>query len=346
MGTGSAERDAEEERRRRRRRLLVALNASPDLSRDAICRLARRTDAWGEGSGARPRELSRELGVSPGQLKAARRVRRSAARLARPELERAAGLGVAVLTLDDAAYPAELFDLELPPPVLYLRGRLPARPAVAIVGSRKADPYALEAATAFARELAHAGLAIVSGLALGVDGAAHRGALEADGGRTLAVQACGADRVHPWRHTRLADRIAETGAVLTEFPFDTPPYPSHFPIRNRIIAALAEGTLVVQAARRSGTLITARLALELGREVWAIPGSIYRQRAVGANELLRDGAAIVLEPRDVLESLPLGVRDRGSCRSGSRPSTSTSPRAACIRCRWESCWAARRGGGS
>lgn len=310
--------------RAQHRALLVALNTRLDLSRDAVCRLALCYEEW---ASARSREalteIAQRLRVSQRHLAVARRLRHQASAIAARELVRATALGAEITTLTDPDYPPALRDLELPPPVLYMLGRLPRRPAVAIVGSRRADPYALEAAKFFARELARSGLAVISGLARGVDAAAHRGALRADGGSTLAVQACGIDRTYPPRHAGLATDICRAGAVLTEFPIGTEPLARNFPIRNRLIAALSVGTLVVQAARRSGTLITARLALELGRDVYAIPGQIFEKRAAGANELLRDGALIALEPRDIMESLPLAIQDRlvetQASRSADRP---------------------------
>ncbi|MDX1644367.1 MAG: DNA-processing protein DprA, partial [Thermoanaerobaculia bacterium] len=187
-----------------------------------------------------------------------------------------------------------------------------------IRGSRRPDPNVLEDASLFARELALVGLHTVSGLALGVDSAAHRGALAAVDGRTVAVQARGLDAVYPASNRKLAERILERGAILSEFPVGTAPLPRNFPVRNRLIAALSVGTLAVQAARRSGTLITARLAVDLGRDVYAVPGPIFHQRAVGTNELVRDGAVMALEPRDVLEALPLAVRTQLEARDLGR----------------------------
>ena len=296
--------------RSRDRALLVALNTRLDLPRDAVIRLALRRDLWSSGGCVATGRLASRIGVARATLAEARALIADAERLADVEIRAAESAAARVVTMIDPDYPPALTDLELPPPVLYLRGRLPDAPGLAIVGSRRADDDALGAARTFARDLAASGMTVVSGLARGVDGAAHRGALASERGTTVAVQACGADLVYPRRHRGLAEEIAARGALVTEFPMGTEPMARNFPVRNRIIAALSLGTLVVQAARRSGTLITARLALELGREVWAIPGSIYHRRATGANELIRDGATIVLEPRDVLESLPLAVRDR------------------------------------
>jgi DNA processing protein len=174
---------------------------------------------------------------------------------------------------------------------------------VAVVGSRRADAYGREAADLFARALAAAGVTVVSGFAQGIDAAAHRSALAAPGGRTVAVLGCGLGVDYPRGHGRLADEIAGRGAVMTEFPCGLIPRAWHFPLRNRSLAALAAGTLVVQAALRSGSLITARHALDLGRDVWAVPGRIFDESSLGANALIREGAQLVQHPADLLELL-------------------------------------------
>lgn len=209
-----------------------------------------------------------------------------------------------VLTLGDPAYPPALLQSPDPPLLLYVQGdpAVLARPAIAIVGSRKATPQGLENASAFAAALADSGLVIVSGLALGVDGAAHEGAL-AKSAPTVAVLGTGIDRVYPRRHLELARRIAASGALVSEFLPGTPPLAENFPQRNRIIAGLTLGTLVVEAALRSGSLITARLANEAGREVFALPGSIQAEQSRGCHALIRDGAHLVESPADVLEEL-------------------------------------------
>ena len=226
-------------------------------------------------------------------------------------------LAVRVVLLGDPDYPAVLGQLEPPPPVLYLRGELPAAPAVAVVGSRRADPYGSEVAETFARHLAGAGVTVVSGFARGIDAAAHRGALAAPGGSTVAVLGCGLGVDYPRGHARLGCDIAGRGAVVTEFPCGLTPRAWHFPVRNRVIAALAAGTLVVQAAPRSGSLLTARHALDLGREVWAVPGRIFDERSLGPNALIRDGAALVLHPRDILDALDALPSGRTARRAGS-----------------------------
>lgn len=287
------------------RQLLIALNAKDDLDRAAVCRLAQDPDTWSRATG-RPDDLASRLGLPRAQLGKALQVPARAAAVAAAEVARAEELGARVITLLDDDYPPSLSDLHLPPPVLYVQGEIPRAPGVAIVGSRKATDYGVEAAAFLGRSLAEAGLAVISGFARGVDSAAHRGALTAPGGRTVAVLGCGLDIPYPKSHTQLGRRIVEAGARLSEFPLGWLPRPWTFPIRNRLIAALAAGTVVVEAARRSGSLITAHHALELGREVLAVPGRIFDEKALGPNGLIRDGATLVQHPQDVLDALGLG----------------------------------------
>lgn len=219
----------------------------------------------------------------------------------------AAEPGSHILTLADEAYPHSLLDIADPPLLLYVKGD-PARlqrPGIALVGARSATAQGEANAAAFAHSLAEAGLAIISGLALGVDAAAHRGALAAgaNGGGTVAVIGTGIDRIYPARNAALAREIAATGVIVSEFPLGTPPLQHNFPRRNRIIAGLAQGVLVVEAALNSGSLITARLATESGREVFAIPGSIHSPLSRGCHRLIRDGAKLVETAEDVIEEL-------------------------------------------
>jgi len=212
--------------------------------------------------------------------------------------------GNRVLTLADAAYPRLLLEIPDPPLLLYAKGRLELldQPALAIVGSRNASAQGALHARQFAQTLSAAGLTIVSGLALGIDTAAHEGALlTAGGGSTIAVTGTGPDIVYPARNHALAHRIAEHGCILSEYALGTPALPANFPRRNRIISGLARGTLVVEAAAQSGSLITARLAAEQGRDVYAIPGSIQSPLARGCHELIRQGAKLVETPKDILE---------------------------------------------
>jgi DNA processing protein len=210
-----------------------------------------------------------------------------------------------ILTRDDPGYPSFLAELPDPPPALYLIGdpEFLRRPQIAIVGSREATPQGLRHAESFARNLSAAGLTVTSGLALGIDGAAHRGALAAPGGSTVAVVATGPDRVYPSQHRRLAHRIADHGLLVSLWPVGTLARPGHFPQRNRVISGLALGTLVVEAALRSGSLITARLAAEQGRSVYAIPGSILSPVSRGCHRLIQEGAQLVESPDDILEDL-------------------------------------------
>jgi DNA processing protein len=205
----------------------------------------------------------------------------------------------------DARYPAALREMPDAPATLYVCGRLLETDAlaVAIVGSRRATFYGLDVAETLAADLAARGVTIVSGLARGIDAAAHRGALRV-GGRTIAVLGSGADVIYPAEHRRLAAEIAERGAVLSQFAPGTPPLPQNFPARNRVIAALSLAVVVVEAAERSGSLITARLAAELGREVLAVPGRITAPESRGANRLIQDGAAVAMGWEDVVGVLP------------------------------------------
>ncbi|MDX1631762.1 MAG: DNA-processing protein DprA, partial [Thermoanaerobaculia bacterium] len=287
------------------RTVLLALNAAPDLQRATKCRLGSDPVSW---TGSPPpgglKELARRCQVPVSHLKTARRLLGSAGQIATAEEKRAERLGARIVTLGDEEYPESLHQLPLPPPVLYLRGRLPPGPSLAMVGSRACSPYGREAAHFFASHLARGGVPVVSGFARGIDQTSHKGALEPSRGRTVAVLGCGLDVPYPRGTRDLADRIGDRGALVTEFPLGTPPRKRNFPTRNRIIAALAEGgTLVVEAAPRSGSLITARHALELGREIYALPGRIFDEKSLGTNALLRDGATPALHPVDILRSL-------------------------------------------
>ncbi len=231
-----------------------------------------------------------------------------------------------IVALGDAGYPESLLTIEDPPLLLYLLGRLaladdphaaaapPAWPAhsIAIVGSRNPTPQGAANARQFARALSAAGLTVVSGLALGVDGAAHEGALDGapgDSGRlaTIAVVGTGLDRVYPKNHLELAHRIAQQGLIISEYPLGTPPLAANFPRRNRLIAGLSRGTLVIEAALKSGSLITARLAAEQGKDVFAIPGSIHSTQSRGCHALIRQGAKLVESAQDVLEEIETTV---------------------------------------
>nr|WP_092433769.1 DNA-processing protein DprA [Collimonas sp. OK607] len=218
--------------------------------------------------------------------------------------------GNQVFTLADSAYPQALLDITDPPLMLYVKGRaeLLTRPAMAVVGSRNATAQGIANADRFAEILSQRGLTIISGMALGVDAAAHQGALRGaagnpDGGSTVAVIGTGADIVYPARNRGLAHQIAEAGCIVSEYPLGMPGIAANFPRRNRIISGLARGVLVVEAAAQSGSLITARMAAEQGRDVFAIPGSIHSPLSKGCHQLIKQGAKLVESAQDILEEL-------------------------------------------
>jgi DNA processing protein len=306
-----------------------------------------RVEAWAalQLTGAGPRvlvDLLRALG-SPQAVLDASPARRAAVvpaarNVAAAPPDRLAGTlawlaepGHELVALDDADYPRPLLEIGDPPPVFYCLGRreLLAGPAFAIVGSRNATPQGTEDAAAFAAALAAAGLTIVSGLALGIDAAAHRGAL-AQAGSSIAVVGTGLDRVYPARNRDLAHALAARGLLISEFPPGTPPLPSNFPRRNRLISGLARGLLVVEATLKSGSLITARLAAEQGREVFALPGSIHSPFSKGCHRLIRDGAKLVETAQDILEELAMPVAAPVSGPDRPDAATPADPVAAAI----------------
>jgi len=211
-----------------------------------------------------------------------------------------------IICIDEPEYPFQLKQIVSAPPVLFIKGdvQLISKRQIAIVGSRNPTPFGIENAHYFARELAKAGWVITSGLALGIDAAAHRGVLSAKN-KTIAVMATGLDRVYPASHVALLEEILEyTGAIVSEFPINTPPLAQYFPRRNRIISGLAKGVLVIEATINSGSLITAHLANEQGREVYAVPGSIHNPLAKGCHQLIKQGAKLVEKIHDIIEELP------------------------------------------
>jgi DNA processing protein len=232
-------------------------------------------------------------------------------------IARAADCGLHLIAWNDASYPAALSVIVDPPPVLWVRGNpavLTSR-AVAIVGSRAGSPYGLAVAERLAADLAGGGIVVVSGLARGIDSAAHRGAL-AGKGTTVAVLGCGADVIYPAEHRELARQIETGGAIVSELVPGTPPQKQFFPLRNRIISGLSRAVLIVEAGEKSGSLITARCALDQGREVLAVPGNVLTARNRGGHALLKDGAKIVESAVDILEEL--GLPSRGT-RRGAEP---------------------------
>jgi DNA processing protein len=219
------------------------------------------------------------------------------------ELSLALEKGYRIVTLTDDAYPVLLKEIADPPPYLYVRGKLPViRRCISIVGSRHATSYGLQMTRRLCRDLADLGWSVVSGMAVGIDTAAHQGALAGDG-LTVAVLGSGLERIYPPENISLSNRIAENGAVISEFPLHADPDPHHFPARNRIISGMSLGTVVVEAAKKSGSLITARLAVEQNREVFAVPGSVQSFKSSGTHFLIKQGAKLVEHTRDILEEL-------------------------------------------
>ena len=259
-------------------------------------------------------KLAEALGIRPEE-----RPGRRAEALARATeaIARSAKTPLTPLPWFDPAYPSLLREIVDPPVVLWCRSDPVCldTPAVAIVGSRRATPAGLTVARRLARGAAEAGLVVVSGLARGIDGAAHEGALDA-GGQTVGVLGCGADVVYPPDHRSLADRVARSGAIVSEFPPGTLPLPHHFPLRNRIISGLVRAVVVIEASQRSGSLITARAALEQGRDVLAVPGNVASGQYSGCHALIKDGAPLVETVEDVLNALGL-TRTAGPVQAGS-----------------------------
>ncbi len=241
------------------------------------------------------------------------------------ELETIAKSGCRVLTCNDAEYPRLLLEIPDPPPYLYVRGHLKAgRQAVAVVGSRNGTSYGKAIARRLGADLAACRLTVVSGMALGIDTSAHQGALQA-GGQTVAVMGTGLNHVYPARNRKLHDAIAESGAVVTELPLNAAPDARHFPARNRIISGMTLGTLVVEATMKSGSLITARLAAEQNREVFAVPGSIDSFKSTGTHALIKQGAKLVENVQDILEELPAGGYQPAEAEAPGQQATMLPP---------------------
>jgi DNA processing protein len=286
----------------------VALSLLPGAARfDAVSRIDRSElghllESAGAPRDGTPGVALDELCAASGLTPPSRSLLDEAARA----IERGHGNGLRAVPWFDPRYPERLRAIADPPAVIWVRGRVRALadPAVAIVGARAASPGARHVAADLGGDLAAAGLVVVSGMARGVDGAAHLGALAT--GRTVAVLGCGADVVYPGEHATLATRIVERGAIVSEFPPGTSPQPHHFPLRNRLISGLSLGVVVVEASEDSGSLITARCALDQGRDVMAVPGPVTGGRNRGAHALLRDGARLVESAADVLDELGLG----------------------------------------
>ena len=230
--------------------------------------------------------------------------------VAAKELAQVQAAGCRLLTWDEPQYPPRLREIYDPPPLLYVRGNaeLLGRHVIAIVGARRPTPYGNQMAEKLGRDLAAHGLVIASGLARGIDSSAHKGALSSASGATVAVLGCGIDIVYPKENKKIFAEMTERGCIVTEFPLGTFPAPQNFPIRNRILAGMALGVVVVEGAQYSGSLITARLAMEFGREVYGVPGNVTQATSFGPNQLIKQGAKLATSWEDVVEELPTPVR--------------------------------------
>lgn len=226
------------------------------------------------------------------------------------ELAQAQALGCRLLTWDESEYPDRLREIFDPPPLLYVKGNaeLLRKHLIAIVGARRPTPYGNQMAQRLGKDLADRGLVVVSGLARGIDASAHRGALDSANGATIGVLGCGIDEVYPKENRKLFEEMAQRGAIISEFPIGTFPGSQNFPIRNRIISGMSLGVVVVEGAEHSGSLITARLAMEFGREVYGVPGNATQASSFGPNQLIKQGAKLVTGWEDVVEELPTPVR--------------------------------------
>jgi DNA processing protein len=283
------------------RRAAIAWSREPDLTAQRLWPALRELGGVEGLLGAGEEDLARRLGSTARARAALRAPEDVRAERWAAEIERS---GVRLLTAFDEGYPRPLAEIADPPLLLFALGNLDrlTSPAVAVVGSRSASRYGRQVALTLAEGLSGVGVAVVSGLARGVDAAAHEAALEGPGG-TIAVLGCGLDVAYPRENVRLKQAIALRGLLLSEFEPGTEPRPQNFPIRNRIIAGLSSGVVVVEASRRSGSLITARLAADFGRDVFAVPGSVFSETSAGAHELLRDGAILCRGVEDVLAEL-------------------------------------------
>jgi len=307
----------------------LGLKAVPGVGNVTFRRLLERFDTPGAALAASSGALGGVRGVTPAVVEAIRGG--SWKRFADEECGRLAGSGARLVTFVSADYPKSLFEIPDPPPFLYVRGELRSGElAVAIVGSRRATSYGLMATGRLAEALAGHGVAVISGMARGIDTAAHQGALRADG-RTIGVLGCGIDKVYPPENRPLFEAVAETGCLVSEFPLGTLPLAENFPRRNRIISGLSRGVLVVEAAENSGSLITAQFALEHGRDVFAVPGTIASGACRGSNRLIKQGAKLVDCAEDILEELPgFAARSREAAPGQGAGAFSLTPREAAV----------------
>jgi len=285
----------------------IALNMTPGVGPRVTARLLEHFGSAEAIFDAPRRELAL-LRLTPETIESI--AKRELHARAEAEIEKVRKLGGDLLVLDDGVYPALLRETYDPPVTLYMKGAWAEcleRPCIAIVGSRRCSTYGQNAALMLSRELAQRGVTIVSGMARGIDAAAHRGALEA-GGRTVGVMGTGLDQIYPRDHKKLAEEILNKGALVTQFPLGTPPVSENFPYRNRVISGLSLGVIVVEAAENSGSLITARLAMEQNREVFAVPGNITSRNSFGTNYLIKGaGAKLVQQWQDIASELPAEI---------------------------------------
>ncbi|MEP7212946.1 MAG: DNA-processing protein DprA [Acidobacteriota bacterium] len=288
----------------------IALNMTPGVGPRVATKLLERFGSPDGVFHARRAELE-SLRVKPATIESI--IKREFEDAAETELERVKASGGDILILDDGSYPALLREIADPPITLYVRGDWQAcfeQPCVAVIGSRQCSTYGANASEMLARDLASRGICVVSGLARGIDTAAHKGAI-AGKGKTIAVMGTGLDTVYPKENARLVNEILDAGgAVVTQFPLGTPPLKDNFPYRNRIISGLSLGVLIIEASERSGSLITARLATEQNREVMAVPGNITSRNSFGTNYLIKAGAKLVQQWQDVVAELPADIAAR------------------------------------
>ena len=285
----------------------ISLNMTPQIGPRAATKLLEKFGSAENVYHARRSELE-SLRLKPESIESI--LKREFHEKAEEELSKVREIGGDVLNLDDGSYPFLLREISDPPITLYVKGDWQAcfdAPCVAVVGSRRCSTYGENASQMLSRDLAANGICIVSGLARGIDSAAHRGAIQAKG-RTIAVMGTGIGQVYPKENVRLVDEILDAGgAVVSQFPLETPPIPENFPYRNRIISGLSLGVLLVEASERSGSLITARLAMEQNREVMAVPGNITSKNSFGTNYLIKSGAKLVQQWQDVVSELPIEI---------------------------------------
>jgi len=278
---------------------LLRFHLTPGVGRRSLFKIRECFGSFTEALEASPIKLQQQAQLTAATVDALRNFDVGLFRQTRRRLE---DLNVKIVSFWDRDYPAQLKQIHDPPAILYVRGILPTQEAFAIVGSRKATPGGLQLTRELAAELGSRGIAIISGLARGIDTAAHQGALDG-GGATIAVLGCGIDRVYPSENVKLFHRILEQNAIISEYPPGAPPLAGHFPGRNRIISGLSRGVLVVEAAVGSGSLITSDFALEQGREVFAVPGAVKNKTSSGPNQLIKEGAQVVTDANDILQLL-------------------------------------------